>query len=1538
MLEPKQIIENIRKTRFDIGLDTTNLTEEQIQALKDNEKILKDASKLAREIHTKNLHSILELIQNAEDNEYINNIAKIKFIIDSDRLIIQNNEKGFEKENVWALCGIGGSTKTKILGYIGEKGIGFKSVFMIADKVQIFSNGFQLRFWHSKENPLWEKWKHATMIIPEWIDEIPDFIDPNQTNIVLYIRPEVKNKISSYIEEIQPSLLLFLRKLKVIEIEDRNQDSLRRIEKIERDGMVEITDNKKKSYWKVIRKALKVNSNIDEERRENVKETEIVLAFPVNENVIPDTSNEQHVFAFLPVREYGFKFIVQADFILPITREDIAKDNRWNEWLRDSILEVFLDAIEKFKSDDKLRYSFYDYLSFEEVKDDFFIPLVEQIYEKLKKKECILTEGNRWRRPSEVLIADNEIRELIPNEDLQELFGKEYLSEKIKTKNFILSKLGIGDFSIDDLIKCLENTEWIKKHNMGWFVRLFSYLSKKKLSDEQLERIKNLSIMKLENGELTSINKGVVFFPLEKKVVYGFEDEFRVIKKDVIEAISEQEKEKRDKILVFLKRLGLKQAHPYEIIENHILPIYESEDWKQKDSKILIGYIRYIKEHIDQYEKESDKKLNANKSSWEPKEDPLKRLRESIFIRINKDNEGKEWYDNPRNIYLPRIYGNGNNLDELFEGIDVNFVHQCYIEQDIKQLNSKISELKNKIKSKKWRKKHRKKVKNIKSQIKHLEEEKNKKIEEWKDFLLRISINKIPKMEYYDGTVSDKDRYPTSEEREYSTRGHNVKDWRLSQEFNELLERNNPDRIKILLTVLNDHWNDTYSKYLKMDYQWFYYYEQHKILSSSFIRDLKESIKVPTTQNTLAKPLEVFLDKPKIREVLGDTVPYLAVEIKNEDFIKSIGINTKANADGVLNYLKAIIEKKSEDKKKFEKLYKFLDEHFEEDSATIKREFSENSLIFVPDSEQKYHNSKELIWKDVSNVFGRNRIYLEKYYPTLRDFFVKKLGISEKPIPKDYADVLVTISEKDKISKEDKKIIVKIYEELNRNLNPDKVEIPISHEDWWKDFIKKPIFPTNKFNFWSNNGNIFINDNNELYELFKGEEYIGFIWLPKSYNSDKIKYLITACGLRHLSENVEKKPLIEETTEYSKDEKLTNLIQNTIPYVLRYLYWKDSEAYEELKKEEIKLQKICAIEVYLTDNLRVKYSLKVNDWKTVKKEAEEKCIYHDGRLFEKKDASIYDLAVEFSKVFGEIKGLDDFVMNIMNNISHAEDIMKAKNIGVLPPEEKEILRTLFEIKTKETRKIEDQTKKREEDIFKEKKEDTLIFQEVKDGKAILTHAEFPKEVSDGSRYASDIAKREKDWSPEFSPEEVPVNVKEYNKSEENKTKPKDREFSTYEPHRIPTPSEVPSQKAKENIGRWGEEYVYICIKNELKEKYPDTYLVKTEQGFRLEKDGNLIVQVVWLNKEKESGEHYDVKIVENGEEIFVEVKSTKEHEKAWFRVSKDQWRLLREKGNKFYIYRVYGAGTKEVKAEKIPNPAKLWLEGRIDANPIGIEL
>lgn len=63
-------------------------------------------------------------------------------------LTVFNNEKGFSKANIESICSAGISTKkgNGHRGYIGDKGIGFKSVFLISSQPHIFSNGYQIRF------------------------------------------------------------------------------------------------------------------------------------------------------------------------------------------------------------------------------------------------------------------------------------------------------------------------------------------------------------------------------------------------------------------------------------------------------------------------------------------------------------------------------------------------------------------------------------------------------------------------------------------------------------------------------------------------------------------------------------------------------------------------------------------------------------------------------------------------------------------------------------------------------------------------------------------------------------------------------------------------------------------------------------------------------------------------------------------------------------------------------------------------------------------------------------------------------------------------------------------------------------------------------------------------------------------------------------------------------------------------------------------------------------------------------------------------
>jgi hypothetical protein len=72
-------------------------------------------------------------VQNADDNIYPENVEPtLTFILQESGIIVLNNEQGFSAKNIRALCDVGNSTKKgSNVGYIGQKGIGFKSVFRV---------------------------------------------------------------------------------------------------------------------------------------------------------------------------------------------------------------------------------------------------------------------------------------------------------------------------------------------------------------------------------------------------------------------------------------------------------------------------------------------------------------------------------------------------------------------------------------------------------------------------------------------------------------------------------------------------------------------------------------------------------------------------------------------------------------------------------------------------------------------------------------------------------------------------------------------------------------------------------------------------------------------------------------------------------------------------------------------------------------------------------------------------------------------------------------------------------------------------------------------------------------------------------------------------------------------------------------------------------------------------------------------------------------------------------------------------------------
>ena len=135
-LKCRSIVEAIRRDEFGFGIELDD--KQRAYATKQRMREGRGLKRLSLELYSKDTHFVLELIQNADDNSYPDSFSQpackevpsLKFVVGTCTITVLNNEMGFMEPNVRALCDVGKSTKgAHRAGYIGQKGIGFKSVF-----------------------------------------------------------------------------------------------------------------------------------------------------------------------------------------------------------------------------------------------------------------------------------------------------------------------------------------------------------------------------------------------------------------------------------------------------------------------------------------------------------------------------------------------------------------------------------------------------------------------------------------------------------------------------------------------------------------------------------------------------------------------------------------------------------------------------------------------------------------------------------------------------------------------------------------------------------------------------------------------------------------------------------------------------------------------------------------------------------------------------------------------------------------------------------------------------------------------------------------------------------------------------------------------------------------------------------------------------------------------------------------------------------------------------------------------------------------
>lgn len=276
---------------------------------------------------TKSDHFLMELLQNIDDCEY-GEEPFVKFDLKDNILTIAYNEVGFKKENIASITAIGDSTKQYLTteSITGEKGIGFKSIFNGAQKVEIHSNNFH--FYLTGDEPT----------IPKKIKLAEEY---EGTKMIISLK---NGYLDNYFNEKYFSkICLCLRKVKHLRFNDQElfiQDF---------DNRRVIKGEKIHEYYKFVYNFNVNNPELLRERYDNKRASN-------NQTItylVPKEQSECFIYSTLPtIERVRVPVSIDANFKLNTSRESLLPSDEWNKMMNKELHEGFLWMLNQLKTVD----------------------------------------------------------------------------------------------------------------------------------------------------------------------------------------------------------------------------------------------------------------------------------------------------------------------------------------------------------------------------------------------------------------------------------------------------------------------------------------------------------------------------------------------------------------------------------------------------------------------------------------------------------------------------------------------------------------------------------------------------------------------------------------------------------------------------------------------------------------------------------------------------------------------------------------------------------------------------------------------------------------------------------------------------------------------------------------------------------------------------------------------------------------------------------------------------------------------------------
>lgn len=492
--------------------------------------LFKDLAKVEQYIaESYKTRSFIELIQNADDA----NSKKFGIHIYDNFVIVGNDGRDFNYDDVKAICRSGSSNKVRGGSTIGYRGIGFKSVVNLAERVYILSGNINFLYDKQLTKELLNINDDVPLIrIPHIVEDIP-YIDEinnlktkyNYSTIFLFENIK-ENIVEDELLSFDKSSVLFLNSVEEINLINKNNS--RNIIKTIKENICEISENTTNEKWMIISS----DNRYDK------------LAFKIKDNkIISANADESLIHSFTPTTEVsGGYFKMNGNFSTDPSRKSIDFDeisevsfNNCTNMLACIISEI-LNGSNKYIGFFKPFVEFNNAISSNKIR----VKLLHNIKDNLQH---INNFNNLRLKP-----------EMISIQDYREICSKKYLciNENVLVDypeiNSFFELIEIPYLTLDEMIECIE--EHCNVSNIC-LATIFSKIVKKyryDFSEKIINRVGNLKIF-VKNSKKVNAN--------ELKEYSKLDEEYKHILNDNCE---------NDDIKFAFKKLGVK----YDLVNSNM--------------------------------------------------------------------------------------------------------------------------------------------------------------------------------------------------------------------------------------------------------------------------------------------------------------------------------------------------------------------------------------------------------------------------------------------------------------------------------------------------------------------------------------------------------------------------------------------------------------------------------------------------------------------------------------------------------------------------------------------------------------------------------------------------------------------------------------------------------------------------------------------------------------------------------------------------------------------------------------------------------